>query len=126
MYVICQMSDREKGIGKLVVGLFGKPNAGSENSELWNEALKEIVQQINQQLLSEGAKTRTHTVTSPTKSLGKSPANDSDEPLGVIESLPNEFVRGLHMGWTTGIETSTPRSTILCSIQLSYAHHELK
>ena len=87
-----------KGIGKLVVGLFGKPYAGSENSELWNEALKEIAEQINRQLLSEGAKNGQQTGHKPRKSSGKSPINDSDEPLGVIESIPNEFVRGLQMG----------------------------
>jgi len=62
------MTDREKGIGKLVVGLFGKPYAGSENSELWNEALREVAQQINRQLMAEGAKKA-----EPSKRSSKSP-----------------------------------------------------
>ena len=63
------------------------PYAGSENSELWNEALKEIAQQISQKLLSEGAENGKRTWNKLAKSLGKSPANGSDEPLGVIESI---------------------------------------
>ncbi len=40
--VICQVTDNKKGIGKLKIGLFGRPFTKGENAELWNETLQKI------------------------------------------------------------------------------------
>lgn len=40
--VICYITDKKKGIGKLKIGFFGRPFAGSEHAELWNETLQKI------------------------------------------------------------------------------------
>jgi hypothetical protein len=41
-FVVCHMTDKQKGIGRLDVGLFGKPFIGDGNAEIWNEALQEL------------------------------------------------------------------------------------
>ncbi len=40
--VICEITDKKKGIGKLRIGLFGRPFERGGNAELWNETLKKI------------------------------------------------------------------------------------
>lgn len=40
--VICYITDKKKGIGRLKIGLFGRPFAGSEHAEIWNETLQKI------------------------------------------------------------------------------------
>ncbi len=40
--VICQITDKKKGIGKLKIGLFGRPFNRGENAELWNKTLQKI------------------------------------------------------------------------------------
>ena len=41
-FVVCHLTDKKKGIGRLDVGLFGKPFVGDGNAEIWNEALQEL------------------------------------------------------------------------------------
>jgi site-specific DNA recombinase len=40
--VICSITDKKKGIGKLKIGLFGRPFDTGDNAEVWNETLQKI------------------------------------------------------------------------------------
>jgi predicted RNA-binding Zn-ribbon protein involved in translation (DUF1610 family) len=40
--VICYITDKKRGIGKLKIGLFGRPFSRGENAELWNKTLQKI------------------------------------------------------------------------------------
>jgi hypothetical protein len=40
--VICYITDKKKGIGKLKIGLFGRPFDRGQNAELWNNTLQKI------------------------------------------------------------------------------------
>jgi len=40
--VICQITDKKKGIGNLKIGLFGRPFNRGENAEIWNKTLQKI------------------------------------------------------------------------------------
>jgi site-specific DNA recombinase len=40
--VICEIADKKKGIGKLKIGLFGRPFTRGENAEIWNKTLQKI------------------------------------------------------------------------------------
>jgi len=52
--VICQVTDNKKGIGKLKIGLFGRPFAKGENAELWNETLQKIADECyNKKIFEE-------------------------------------------------------------------------
>ncbi len=43
-WVQCEIIDKEKGIGKLRIGLFGRPFSRGPNAEIWNETLKKIAE----------------------------------------------------------------------------------
>ncbi len=47
--VICYITDKKKGIGKLKIGLFGRPFAGNEHAEIWNETLQKIADECYNQ-----------------------------------------------------------------------------
>ena len=49
-YVVCHITDKKKGIGRLDVGLFGRPFANGENGEIWNDCLQEIAKQCGKVL----------------------------------------------------------------------------
>lgn len=49
-YVVCHMIDKKKGIGRLDVGLFGRPFVGGANAETWNECLQELAVQYGKSL----------------------------------------------------------------------------
>jgi len=49
-YVVCHMADKKKGIGRLDLGLFGRPFANGENGEIWNDCLEEIAKQCGKSL----------------------------------------------------------------------------
>lgn len=52
--VICQITDKRKGIGKLKIGLFGRPFDRGENAELWNNTLQKIADECyNKKILKE-------------------------------------------------------------------------
>ena len=52
--VICYVTDKKKGIGKLKIGLFGRPFNRGENAELWNETLQKIADECyNKKVLEE-------------------------------------------------------------------------
>jgi hypothetical protein len=40
--VICEINDKKKGMGKLKIGLFGRPFNRGQNAELWNKTLQKI------------------------------------------------------------------------------------
>jgi len=40
--VICYITDKKKGIGKLKIGLFGRPFEQGPNADVWNETLQKI------------------------------------------------------------------------------------
>ena len=51
--VICQITDKKRGIGKLKIGLFGRPFNRGENAELWNKTLQKIADECyNNKVLS--------------------------------------------------------------------------
>ena len=47
-FVVCHMTDKQKGIGRLDVGLFGRPFIGDGNAEIWNETLQELAAHCQQ------------------------------------------------------------------------------
>jgi site-specific DNA recombinase len=52
--VIFYVTDKKRGIGKLKIGLFGRPFNRSENAELWNETLQKIADECyNKKALEE-------------------------------------------------------------------------
>jgi len=52
--VICQITDKKKGIGKLKIGLFGRPFDRGQNAELWNNTLQKIADECyNKKVLKE-------------------------------------------------------------------------
>ena len=54
--VICQITDKKKGIGKLKIGLFGRPFDRGENAELWNKTLQKIADECyNKKVLEENS-----------------------------------------------------------------------
>lgn len=52
--VICEITDKKRGIGKLKIGLFGRPFDRGHNSELWNEVLQKIADECyNKKILQK-------------------------------------------------------------------------
>ncbi|MDD5441744.1 MAG: recombinase family protein, partial [Candidatus Omnitrophica bacterium] len=52
--VICEITDKKKGIGKLKIGLFGRPFNRGENAEIWNKTLQNIADECyNNKALEE-------------------------------------------------------------------------
>jgi len=52
--VICEITDKKKGVGKLKIGLFGRPFTRGENAELWNNTLQKIADECyNNKVLEE-------------------------------------------------------------------------
>jgi site-specific DNA recombinase len=52
--VICSITDKKRGIGKLKIGLFGRPFDRGQNAELWNETLQKIADECyNKKILKE-------------------------------------------------------------------------
>ncbi len=50
--VICEITDKKRGIGKLKIGLFGRPFDRGHNAGVWNEVLKKIADECyNNKLL---------------------------------------------------------------------------
>ena len=47
--VIYYSTDKKKGIGRLKIGLFGRPFAGNEHAEIWNETLQKIADECYNQ-----------------------------------------------------------------------------
>jgi len=103
-YVICHFTDRQKGIGRLELGLFGRPFEGSENSEIWNETLKKLAEQCNKQLIADWKKAHAEgngrkRTTAPTVVPLEPRFNQRDDSAaGVVSSPANEFIPGYQMG----------------------------
>lgn len=52
--VICYITDKKRGIGKLKIGLFGRPFDRGQNAELWNDTLQKIADECyNKKILKE-------------------------------------------------------------------------
>jgi len=52
--VICNITDKQKGIGHLKIGLFGRPFENGQNAELWNNTLQKIADKCyNSKVLKE-------------------------------------------------------------------------
>ncbi len=47
-YVVCHIIDKKKGIGRLDIGLFGRPFNAGQNAEVWNTALAELADACNE------------------------------------------------------------------------------
>ncbi len=54
--VQCEIIDKEKGIGKLKIGLFGRPFSRGANAEAWNETLKKIAESCSSDKLNSAVK----------------------------------------------------------------------
>lgn len=52
--VICEIADKKKGVGKLKIGLFGRPFNRGQNAEIWNKTLQKIADECyNNKALEE-------------------------------------------------------------------------
>lgn len=51
-YIVCHITDKKKGIGRLDVGLFGKPFVNGKNAEIWNETLEKLAEHYNRSVNS--------------------------------------------------------------------------
>jgi len=51
--VICYITDKKIGVGKLKIGLFGRPFCNGENSEVWNETLTRIADEFYNKKVNE-------------------------------------------------------------------------
>ncbi len=72
-YVVIHITDKKKGIGRLDMGIFGRPFSGGQNSEIWNDVLNELAERYNKSL-------------NPA-TIGKSPTNGS----GLVEPIVNRI-----------------------------------
>lgn len=55
--VVCEITDKKKGIGKLKIGLFGRPFDRDGNAEVWNEVLQKIADECyNSKILKNSGK----------------------------------------------------------------------
>ena len=121
-YVVCHIIDKKKGIGRLDVGLFGRPFNTGVNAEVWNNALAELASACNEataKAYKSGDVALKEDLPPAAKIHSATVASQLDEACGTDGC---GFAAELEMGWATGVEPATPRSTILCSNQLSYAH----
>lgn len=48
-YVVCHVTDKKKGVGRIDLSLFGKPFVDGDNAEIWNETLQELAKTYNKQ-----------------------------------------------------------------------------
>lgn len=53
-FVVCHTFDKKRGIGRLDVGLFGRPFMDGPSAEVWNDALKELAERCNDALPKQG------------------------------------------------------------------------
>lgn len=61
-FVVCHVLDKKRGIGRLDLGLFGRPFVDGPSAEVWNEALKELAERCNDALPKSGkSKVPAHT-----------------------------------------------------------------
>ena len=51
--VVCTVTDKKKGIGKLKIGLFGRPFDKGENAELWNQTLQKVANEFYNDKIGE-------------------------------------------------------------------------
>ena len=81
--VICQITDKKRGIGKLKIGLFGRPFNRGENAELWNKTLQKIADECyNNKVLSNISgkfATRTNEKKKQSSGRGVSLSSSSDK-----------------------------------------------
>ncbi len=148
-YVVCHIIDKKKGIGRLDVGLFGRPFNVGVNAEVWNNALTELAGACNEATakayksgdaglsgnMPSAAKIHSALVASQLdKACGTEGCGfAAEEQMGSSRLLHANNSRGKNspcfateeqMGRSTGFEPATLGSTNRCSNQLSYDRHE--
>jgi len=52
-YVVCHVTDKKKGVGRIDLSLFGKPFVSGDNAEIWNNALKQLAEAYNKNINQE-------------------------------------------------------------------------
>ena len=93
-YVVCHIADKKKGIGRLDVGLFGRPFAGGPNAEIWNDCLRQLAEGYDKSLTkSKKAKSSDNgkDLASPGEHINSARVLPGPEPACGSECVP---VRG--------------------------------
>jgi site-specific DNA recombinase len=79
--VICEITDKRRGIGKLKIGLFGRPFERGHNAEMWNEVLQKIADECyNKKVMKKIEKIARKPHTKPRRNKPTKPGSGSAAP----------------------------------------------
>lgn len=84
-YVICHVTDKKKGVGRIDLSIFGKPFVDGDNAEIWNEVLKELAEAYNKNINKELNRNKNNGSDSSIKIA--TITSDIDKACGISDSV---------------------------------------